>query len=1322
MATLIVTGKADFTQLKQEIAQLKATPITLRVDAKGFDEISSKAIRAINAQARLTRAQNELAVAQEKTRQSAYNLAAAQERTRRQTQALGDEAAKTAKKTESLWQSIVKNAKWYLISRAVFGVTRAFKDAIARMKNVDDELVTVRKVTGFTAEELETLEKQAYKTASAYGVAADEYLGSVAAFSRAGYKEQSEALAELATKTQLVGDTAADTAQQFLLSVDAAYKYKGDIDALTKVLDGANEIDNNYATSIEKIAEGLGKVAPIASQAHVGIDELTAAIGTVTAVTQRSGTEAATALRALFLNIIGDTKTEIDEGVTWTTGEIAGLRDVIKIYAKDAYEAAQATGKVIDPMEAIGGLAKSMQDGLLTESELMAMVSDIGGKLRTSQLLAIVENWDMYQSMIDDYAAAAGSADREIESMMDSWSRKVEVLKNTWTEFISNTIDTDWIKGILDALTWLIEGFDNLGNAIFTVTGLLVAFNTQKIADGIDKVLFSFANLGAELGLVKRGAHEAASGIGKTATAASAAGAAIGVLTAAITIAVFAHNKYIQNLREQAEEELKASEQAEASAIQHANLVNKFEEAEAGSDSYKEALKELANVLGEDMPDSAEAAITKLKELTAEEATAMQVAAMASKAAAGRQLEGDLFTTAEYIWGLGVARNSAGNAELNKEIEKILFTGGASIIRGSDSGMAPGVFTATTWDSKGLVDYYNSLVKVRDLIQQTAHDTEDAALLESTSYRNVVDAISLLEEKGMTAYKSAEEQEAQAQALSRVYADVALGLYDSQDAYDAQIERVKENTEWSEKEKELYIEMAASVLPEFAEAAQEAAAGLEDADEAARDLFKTLDTLAGKLKGVTAAFDEFDENGTLSYSTLSDLHEAFGDLTDIDNYISKLADANLTGDGLRDIMGEMTEKLIAQKVAAGELTAADENLVAKMLDEAGVANAAKVAHALLAQAAKNTADQEQKAADAAENAATAVSDVKSAAEGISRTGVNADGITTGFGHIETAAYNAANAVFALQQQLAGASSASSKFGDQATRSGHVKISKTSKTKVSVSDIVGKAQTALSKSGIKWEWKSSIGSGSSGGSGGGGGGGYSSEEDETLAALEYAIKLLNSELDLMDEQGKSEDELNAKRKEIQEALMAEIRYLEAIGGDQIDINDLYTEWWRIQNDIVGKQADSLKLEEMKAEVLKRQNDLLEAQRERTIRVYNAQTGQWEWIADEKAVKDAQEAYDEAMKDFTDAGGSLSAESLLSAPLGGADGMGPVSAGLLTAAGVARTGATYSSTSTTTNNNGDVYTFGGVSLTQEQAARLTVAELARLARGLGVQNEA
>lgn len=481
MAIFKVTAVPDFSQLKGEIAKLQSSPVTLGVDTQQANvNIKTTAKNVATAQEAFQDAGKQAQQSSEKAAEKVRDVGKAAKETSGFAGLMGDSFGRVA----------AKMALWQVMGNAIAGLKRSFTEALETMKDVDDEMVTIRKVTGATTAELNKIEKQAYDTASAYGVAADEYLNSVANFSRAGYGEQASALAELATKTQIVGDTDAETAQQFLLSMDAAYKYQGSIEQLTKVLDGANEIDNNYATSIEKIAEGLGKVAPIAAQAHVGADELTAAIGTITAVTQRSGTEAATALRALFLNIIGDTKTEIDEGVTWTTGEIAGLRDVIKLYAKDAYDAAQATGSVINPMKAIAGLSKSMKDGLLTEQQLMEMVSDIGGKLRTSQLLALIQNWDMYESMLSDFAGAAGSADKEVENALDSWTRKTEILHNKWTEFISHLVETDTIKGALDGVIGLVELLDtDFGRAVVTagaasaaLVGVVAAINAIKKA------------------------------------------------------------------------------------------------------------------------------------------------------------------------------------------------------------------------------------------------------------------------------------------------------------------------------------------------------------------------------------------------------------------------------------------------------------------------------------------------------------------------------------------------------------------------------------------------------------------------------------------------------------------------------------------------------------------------------------------------------------------------------------------------------------------------------------------------------------------------
>lgn len=493
---------ASLTNIENIGKRLSSTPIEIKVNAGAVDKVSKSVIqlakeqtKQATASAKQAAAEAKVQVAQEKTKQTSNRLAAQQEKTAQSanrlatgqtkaasaTQKAGSEAQKASGLTDllgdSLGRIIAKQAAWQLIGNGVTAVKNSFVEALSTMKEVDSELATVRKVTGMTKDEMNALGDAAYSTASKYGVVANEYLQNVSTFARAGYKEAAEGLGELAIKTQLVGDTDQETAAQFLLSADAAWKYHGNVEKLSLALDEANTIDNNYATSIQKIAEGLPIVANVASMAGMSMEETMAMLGTITATTQESGTKAATAARALILNILGDTTTEISDGVTATEESVQSLSGVLQKYAPDVVAAADATGKLINPMEAIEALSKAAKDGLISEADLMQMVSALGGKLRTNQLLALLENFDMYKSMLADMGVAAGSADQEVSVMLDTWDAKANILKNTWTEFVSNMADTSLIKGGLDVITGLVKVLDSdFGHLVVTVAGVTAAF------------------------------------------------------------------------------------------------------------------------------------------------------------------------------------------------------------------------------------------------------------------------------------------------------------------------------------------------------------------------------------------------------------------------------------------------------------------------------------------------------------------------------------------------------------------------------------------------------------------------------------------------------------------------------------------------------------------------------------------------------------------------------------------------------------------------------------------------------------------------------
>lgn len=456
-------------QAQKEAQNVATAQIRTQKEAVNLSKAITSSVKelenATKAKIQAQKAAQQLATEEARTTKEHFNALRAQANAIK----AADQAQKQLNKTVSSGATFAKSMGSTLVSYTkqiigFAGVTNVLRSALREMKSMNDELVTYRKVTGASAAEMEKMRSAAYKAAQNYGQSPSDFLAGAATMARAGYGAASGQMAELATKTQLVGDMTADAASKFLIAVDAAYHYQGSITQLTKVLDGINEVDNNYATSIEKISEGMTLVASLASSAHVPIEELTAALGTMTAVTQRSGTETARGLRQIFLNIMGDTTTEVEEGVKVTEEEMSAMTKALQKYAPEVVKAAKATGKLINPMEAIGALAKQYKEGFLTEQDLFKITEAIGGKRYYNVFTALIQNYDMYEGMLNKVKNSAGSADKEVAAMMDSWSKKLEKLKSTWTELVNNTISENFIKSLLDAGTGALKFAGNLEN------------------------------------------------------------------------------------------------------------------------------------------------------------------------------------------------------------------------------------------------------------------------------------------------------------------------------------------------------------------------------------------------------------------------------------------------------------------------------------------------------------------------------------------------------------------------------------------------------------------------------------------------------------------------------------------------------------------------------------------------------------------------------------------------------------------------------------------------------------------------------------------
>ncbi len=387
---------------------------------------------------------------------------------------------------DSLGRIVAKIVAWQVINAAVAALIRSFTDALKTMKEVDTELTNIQKVSDLTSAEIAKLGDTAYDTASKYGVAAEEYLKAVYTFQKAGLGDSAQDMGELAIKTMLVGDTTADVATKFLIAANAAWKYGGDIQKLSRLVDEADYLNNNYAVSLSDIAEALPIVASTAAQAGLTAEQTMSAITTIVSATAQSGNRVGTALRAIIMNLAGETG-ELENGVKVTEETMKSLNGIIAQFRPNAIAAAEAAGTIIDPMEAVAALGEAVEKGVINSGELFNIVSELGGKLRANQLAALVTSQETYNKALAGTAEAAGTADKEIGVMLSSWESKTQILSNTWTKFTSKLIDTDLIKGGLDVLTFLIDQGNLLLSAI-SDTGDDFAEKYDSIFN-IDKVL-----------------------------------------------------------------------------------------------------------------------------------------------------------------------------------------------------------------------------------------------------------------------------------------------------------------------------------------------------------------------------------------------------------------------------------------------------------------------------------------------------------------------------------------------------------------------------------------------------------------------------------------------------------------------------------------------------------------------------------------------------------------------------------------------------------------------------------------------------------------
>ena len=109
------------------------------------------------------------------------------------------------------------------------------------------------------------------------------------------------------------------------------------------------------------------------------------------------------------------------------------------------------------------------KDKELGTNNLNLLLETIAGKNRSNIAASILQNGEMLRSVYQDAQNSSGSAQKELDSYLDSIDGRMTQLENRAQEFWYKVIDSDAIKNGITLLTDLLE----LGTNIVDTFGVL---------------------------------------------------------------------------------------------------------------------------------------------------------------------------------------------------------------------------------------------------------------------------------------------------------------------------------------------------------------------------------------------------------------------------------------------------------------------------------------------------------------------------------------------------------------------------------------------------------------------------------------------------------------------------------------------------------------------------------------------------------------------------------------------------------------------------------------------------------------------------------
>lgn len=417
-----------------------------------------------------------------------------------------EESAEKAKLTGSAFADTLKQKfkelGTYLMSFASFyQVVNVLKQGISIAHEYDDAFTEMRKVTDSSTSSLKEFQKESFQLANQVGTTAEQLQQSTAGWLRLGesFDEAKKSAQDANILLNVSEFENIDSATESLVAMSQAYQ---DLDKMD-IVDKLNNVGNKFNITTNALAESLQRSAATLKTTGNDINEAIALTVAGNSILQDPLSVGA-GLKTISLRIQGTeaAKQELEELGEETENVIhttAKLQETIKectAVASNGFKGVDIldnNGNFLSTYEILSRIAEVYQEIVETDKQAgtnrsALLVETLAGKNRANIAASILQSPDLLKKVYAEVQNSAGSAEKELNSYLESISGKMEKLQNAWQELWFNFIDSDTIKGVVDVLTSLaniLEKITTFAKPLGTISalagGILSAFGRGKL-------------------------------------------------------------------------------------------------------------------------------------------------------------------------------------------------------------------------------------------------------------------------------------------------------------------------------------------------------------------------------------------------------------------------------------------------------------------------------------------------------------------------------------------------------------------------------------------------------------------------------------------------------------------------------------------------------------------------------------------------------------------------------------------------------------------------------------------------------------------------